>query len=170
VTVRLSAEERREHVIEAAQIEFGLYGFEGTATEAIARRVGVSQPYLFRLFPSKKAIFLATIERCFDRMEQVFSAAASGRAGEEALHAMGLAYNDLLNNREVLQLQLQMWAAACHDEEIRRSARRRMERLFRHIETLTGADPARVTQFVGAGMMLNVFAALEMPRLKAKVG
>jgi len=57
--VRMSAEERRESVVRAAMSEFAHGGYHGTSTEAIARRVGVSQPYLFRLFPNKQAIFLA---------------------------------------------------------------------------------------------------------------
>ena len=61
--VRMSAAERRESVIRAAMSEFARGGYSGTSTEVIANRVGVSQPYLFRLFPGKKAIFLAAVER-----------------------------------------------------------------------------------------------------------
>ncbi len=64
--VRMSAEERRESVIRAATTEFARGGYHGTSTEAIAKRVGVSQPYLFRLFPGKQAIFLAAAERCVE--------------------------------------------------------------------------------------------------------
>ncbi|WP_406530887.1 helix-turn-helix domain-containing protein, partial [Streptomyces sp. I8-5] len=59
---RMSAEERRESVIRAAITEFARGGYSATSTEAIAKRVGVSQPYLFRLFPSKQAMFLAAVE------------------------------------------------------------------------------------------------------------
>ena len=82
--VRMSAERRRALVLEAARIEFATSGFEGTTTEAIARRVGVSQPYLFRLFPSKKAIFVAAIECCFDRLDELFETSSRGLTGEEA--------------------------------------------------------------------------------------
>jgi AcrR family transcriptional regulator len=166
----MSAERRRDLVVEAAQMEFGRLGYEGASTAAIAQRVGVSQPYLFRLFPSKKAIFLATIDACFDGMEALFEGAAGDLTGEEALAAMGRAYNDLLDQRERLQMQLQMWATACHDEEIRKLTRHRMSRLWRHVERLTGADRQRVMQFFASGMLLNVFAALELPRIKEQLG
>src|SRR5215467_12230147 len=94
-TSRMSAEERRELVLDAAMIEFGIAGYVGTSTEAIARRVGVSQPYLFRLFPSKKALFLAASERCFPQVARLFEESAKGLTGEEALLAMGAAYSGL---------------------------------------------------------------------------
>src|SRR3954464_5108374 len=107
---RMPADQRRQAVLRAARIEFGMGGFVGTSTEAIARRVGVSQPYLFRLFPSKRAIFLAVIQDCFDRMVEIFETAAGELTGEDALVAMGRAYNDLLDDRALLQMQLQMWS------------------------------------------------------------
>src|SRR5215470_10265179 len=115
----MRAEDRRELVLEAARVEFGRHGFEAASTEAIARRVGVSQPYLFRLFPSKKAIFLAVIEDAMSSLYRMFEEAAEGLTGEEALVAMGRAYNSLLEDRSRLQVQLQMWAVACQDEDVR---------------------------------------------------
>jgi hypothetical protein len=52
--VRMTAEERRESVLRAAVPEFAVGGLAGTSTEAIAGRAGVSQPYLFRLFPARR--------------------------------------------------------------------------------------------------------------------
>jgi AcrR family transcriptional regulator len=167
---RMSAEQRRDHVIRAAQMEFGRFGYDGASTAAIAKRVGVSQPYLFRLFPSKKAIFLVTIDVCFDDLEKMFEAAAGDLTGEEALAAMGRAYNELLDEREKLQMQLQTWATACHDEEIRAKTRQRWGRLWQLVERLSGADQQRVIQFLAGGMLLNVFAALELPRIKEQLG
>ena len=61
----MPATERREMVLEAAVAEFAARGLAGTSTEDVARRAGISQPYLFRLFPTKKALFLALVGRCF---------------------------------------------------------------------------------------------------------
>jgi AcrR family transcriptional regulator len=166
----MSADERREVVIGAAMIEFGQAGFVGTSTEAIARRVGVSQPYLFRLFPSKKALFITTIERCFDRVIDVFDLAAEGQTGEQALLSMGTAYSGLLDDRAVLQMQLQMWAAACNDDEIREVTRRRMGDVWQAARRLSGEDDQRVMQFMAGGMLLNVMAAMDLPLLKAQLG
>ena len=120
---RMSAEERRESVIRAATTEFARGGYYGTSTEAIARRAGVSQPYLFRLFGTKKELFIAAVNRCFRTTLETFMRAAEGKQGEEALAAMGKAYVQLLMDRQKLLMQLQ-GHAACDDPEIRDVVRR----------------------------------------------
>src|SRR5271166_5311908 len=115
---RMPAAERREMVLEAAVAEFAAHGLAGTSTEDVARRTGISQPYLFRLFPTKKALFLALVQRCYQRVEDTFSTAAADRTGEEALGAMGDAYERLLDDRTLLLLQMQAYAAS-DDPEIR---------------------------------------------------
>src|SRR2546421_1738453 len=167
---RMKAAERREMVLAAAQIEFGANGLQGASTEAIARRVGVSQPYLFRLFPSKKAIFLAAVEQCYEQLSDRFEVASEGLTGEPALEAMGRSYNELLDNRAVLQMQLQMWAVACQDDEVRQATRRGLSRLWVQAERISGADQMRIMQFFASGMLLNVFAALDLPRIKEQLG
>jgi AcrR family transcriptional regulator len=166
----MSAAERREAAIRAARTEFAQGGYAGTSTEAIARRIGVSQPYLFRLFPSKKALYLAAIDRCFDDLRAMFDEAAIELHGEDALAEMGRAYNALLDNSEQLQLQLQMWATACQDDEVRTLTRRRLSELWQQIQRLSGAGDQRVMTFMASGMLLNVFAALGLPRIKEQLG
>lgn len=166
----MSAESRREQVLDAAQREFAQRGFEATTTESIAAQVGVSQPYLFRLFPSKKAILMASIDRCFDRLEARFEVVAADLTGEEALLTMGQSYKQLLDDRPILQLQLQMWALACGDSEIRELARERMRRLWVLVKRICGADDNWVVQFMAGGMLLNVTAALDLPLLLDALG
>src|SRR5919108_5370536 len=96
---RMPAAERREAILEAAMIEFSRGGLHGTATEDIARRAGITQPYVFRLFGTKKALYLATIERCFDRVRREFAAAADGAEAGGEMQAMGSAYARLLSDR-----------------------------------------------------------------------
>src|ERR1044071_6607275 len=93
---RLSAAERRDAVLDAAAIEFAERGLDGTSTEDIARRAGISQPYLFRLFGTKKELFKASVARCFRETLETFQRAAEGKRGQEALDAMGNAYMELL--------------------------------------------------------------------------
>src|SRR5438105_3656723 len=107
---RMSADERRAQVLDAALIEFARGGFYGTSTAAIAKRVGVSQPFLFRLFPTKHALFTATVEYCFDRFTREFRDAGQGLTGEQALDAMRLRYGVLLKDTALLQFQLQTYA------------------------------------------------------------
>src|SRR4051794_29580777 len=81
VTERKSAEERREEILEAALVEFAAHGLYGGSTEAIARAVGISQPYVFRLFGTKKELFTATIERCMRGTLEMMQSAAAGLQG-----------------------------------------------------------------------------------------
>src|SRR5947208_6730282 len=105
----MRAQERGRSGARAAVAEFARGGCEGTSTEAIAKRVGVSQPYLFRLFPSKKAMFLAAMEHCFTTFAERMRDGAEGRTGREAITAMGTAYREILAKEpELLQFQLQV--------------------------------------------------------------
>ncbi len=158
----MSAEERRESVLEAAITEFAARGLDGTSTEHVAQRAGISQPYLFRLFPTKKALFIALVERCFQRVAEAFTAAAADRMGEEALAAMGDAYQQLLEDRTLLLLQMHAYAA-CDDPGIREATRTGFRRLWLLVEQLTGMPFERVTSFFAMGMLMNVAAAMNLP-------
>src|SRR5437588_7757801 len=104
-TTRLSATERRDAVLDAAIVEFAERGLDGTSTEDIARRAGISQPYLFRLFGTKKELFKATAARCLRETLEMFQRAAEGKRGEEALRAMGEAYKDELIHGDRVRLR-----------------------------------------------------------------
>jgi len=158
----MPAAERRELVLEAAVAEFAGHGLAGTSTEEVARGAGISQPYLFRLFPTKKALFLALVERCFRRVEGTFVAAAGDLTGEEALGAMGDAYELLLEDRTLLLLQMQIYAA-CGDPEIRDATRAGFKHLWEMVERITGLPFQTVVDFFAVGMLMNVAAAMDLP-------
>jgi AcrR family transcriptional regulator len=158
----MSAEERRETVLEAAVPEFARRGLAGTSTEDVARRAGISQPYLFRLFPTKKALFLALVERCYQRIEDAFLAAAGDKTGEEALAAMGDEYERLLDDRTLLLLQMHAYAA-CEDPDIRAATRAGYKRLWNMVERVSGLPFDRIVQFFAMGMLINVAAAMDLP-------
>src|SRR5881394_1659421 len=124
VSERKTATERRDEILEAALVEFAARGLEGGSTEAIARAVGISQPYVFRLFGTKKQLFMATIERCLRGTLEMFHTASAGLKGEEALQAIGEAYGERLRTDPTyLRSQMQAYAA-CEDPEIREVVRR----------------------------------------------
>lgn len=160
-TDRKTAEERRDEIIDAAFAEFAVHGLHGTSTDAIARRAGVSQPYLFRLFGTKKDLFIAAVNRCFRVTLETFQRAAEGKRDEEALEAMGRAYVELLSDRQKLGMQMQ-GHAACDDPEVCEVVRRNFGDLVEYIERVSGADPARVRDFVARGMLLNVMASMDL--------
>ena len=165
----MSAEDRRESVIRAATAEFARGGYHGTSTEAIAKRVGVSQPYLFRLFPGKKAIFLAAAERCAEETVRTFREASEGLEGEAALHAMANAYTELIAEQpERLLMQMQMYAAAAAaeqegDREIGETVRAGWMRLWETVHLPLGADVDETTTFLAYGMLVNCLVAMGFP-------
>jgi AcrR family transcriptional regulator len=160
-TTRQTADERREAVLEAAATEFSRKGLHGASTDAIAKAAGISQPYLFRLFGTKKELYLATSERKMEETYQVFERAARGKTGEEALLAMGEAYRGLLVDRERLQLMLQCFAG-CEDPDVRDDVRRVWRDLVELVERVSGESPEVVSSFFAKGMLLNVINAMQL--------
>jgi AcrR family transcriptional regulator len=160
-TPRLSAEDRREAILEAALVEFAEHGAHGMSTEAIARRVGISQPYVFRLFGTKKELTKATIERCLRGTLEMFRTAAAGLTGEAVFSAIGEAYRQRLTNPVYLRGQMQSYVA-CEDQEICEVVRRGFGELVEYVERASGLPAEQVTQFFATGMLLNVIAAMDL--------
>jgi AcrR family transcriptional regulator len=161
VSDRKTAAERREEIVEAAFAEFALKGLHGASTDAIARRAGVSQPYLFRLFGTKKDLFVAALNRCHRVTLETFMRAAEGKRGDEALQAMAQAYRALLDDRQKLLMQLQ-GHVACDDPEICEVVRRGFGEIIEYVERVSGADADRIRDFMAMGMLLNVVSAMDL--------
>lgn len=169
-STRVSAQERRESVVRAAIAEFALRGYYGTSTEAIAKRVGVTQPYLFRLFPGKKAIFVAALARSMEDTRLAFEGAAKEvEGGERALQAMTNAYVRLVSEHpESLQMQMQGYAVvaaaeAQGDDRIGELVRAGWMRIWRTVHLSLGADAHETTAFLPHGMLVNTLAAIGLP-------
>ena len=170
---RVPAAERRAALVEAAVHEFAHGGLHGTPVDRIARRVGVAQPYVFSLFPSKRDLFLAAVERGFEHTAELFARVAAEYDPETAppdtdlLKAMGAAYIELLSaDRDFLMLQHQAYAA-CDDDVIRARVRACYVGLITEIQELSGAEPERIDDFIRHGMWLNVAAAMGVQDLSA---
>ena len=162
VAQRKTAEERREQVLEAALEVFAEHGLSGASTDEIARKAGISQPYLFRLFHTKKELFIASAERCLRETLETFQRAAEGKSGEEALQAMGEAYGELIrSNPNRLRGQMQMYAA-CDDAEICAVVRKGYGELVDFVERASGVDPVRLSEFFARGMLINVIASMDL--------
>jgi AcrR family transcriptional regulator len=159
---RKTKEERREDILDAALEVFADYGFAGTSTEEIAARAGISQPYVFRLFGTKKELFKATVARCLRETLETFQRAAEGKRGEEALHAIGDVYvNELIADRTRLKAQLEAYTA-CDDPEICEVVRNGFGDLVAYVERVSGLPPADVSRFFATGMLINVMAAMKL--------
>jgi AcrR family transcriptional regulator len=161
---RASSDERREQVIQAAVKEFAAHGFHAASTSAIAKRAGISQPYIYALFPNKHELFLATHRRVVQRIRDAFAEAARGADGpEERLRRMGEAYLRLLEDRDEILAQMQAHAAA-GDPALREPVRKEFMQLMDEVERISGAPRDDVVGFFAKGMLLNVAAALDLPR------
>jgi len=165
-TQRKSADERREAVLDAALEELAARGRDGGSTEAIAAKAGISQPYVFRLFGTKKELFKAVVSRCFRQTLELFQRAAEGKRGQAALEAMGDAYvNELLPDRTRLRAQMQAYAA-CEDDEIREVVRNAYGDLVAYVERVSDLPPETVGRFFATGMLLNVIASMGLQELE----
>jgi AcrR family transcriptional regulator len=164
-TSRRTADERRNEVIVAALHAFAEGGYAGTSTESIARAVGVSQPYLFQLFGTKRELFLAVVRQCFQRTGLVFHEAARRGPDDDqsftVLDLMGKAYMRLLSDTDLLRIQLQAYAA-CGDDDVRQVVREEFTALYASVKRDSGASNEEIHHFFAEGMLLNVAAALEL--------
>jgi AcrR family transcriptional regulator len=158
---RKTADERRSEIVALAMEQFAQGGYRGTSTEAIARRAGISQPYLFRLFKTKRELFLACHELCDRRIVETFRRAAASAPRGDELPTMGKAYVELLQDRTMLLFQMQSYAA-CADPVIQESVRAGYGEIVREVTRLSGAEPERIWQFFAHGMLLNVVASLDL--------
>ena len=160
-TERKTKDARRQEILDAALQEFAEGGLHGASTEDIARRAGISQPYVFRLFGTKKELFRAVVARCFRETLEMFQRAAEGLRGPEALDAIGNAYVAQLQ-AEPIRLRIQMQAyAACHDPEIREVVRAGFGDLVAYADRVSGQPAQEISSFFAMGMLLNVFASME---------
>jgi AcrR family transcriptional regulator len=166
--IRKSAEERREEILEVAVRHFATGGLHGTSTEAIAREAGISQPYLFRLFRTKRELFLACVDRADGRVSEVFRRAAAAAPEGERLKAMGSAYIDeLLPDRHAILMQMQGYVATS-DPDIQAHVRSNFERLVAEVSELSGAEEGEVWTFFAHGMLLNVTQSLDLAAIADK--
>jgi AcrR family transcriptional regulator len=159
---RQSADARREALVRIAHKHFAQGGLHGTAVSAITDEAGITQPYAFRLFRTKRELFLAACTHNVDRVVATFRAAADGLPQDERMGAMGEAYLELLQDREVLLMQLQS-QAACADPEVRAHVRAGYERVRETVRELAGASDEELMGFMATGMFLNLAAAIDAP-------
>jgi AcrR family transcriptional regulator len=156
----MSADERRETVLEAAMREFAFGGLYGTSAEVIANRAGISQPYLFRLFGTKKELFL-------DRLLRTLEDAVEGPDSAATLASLNRAYAAILADREVLLAQVQVFAA-CSDDEVRFAVRRRFAECYRYVERVSDATEDEVRAFFADSMLQTVAAAMRLDELAGR--
>ena len=163
LTERKTKAERREEILDAAIAEFAEKGLHGASTDEIARLAGISQPYVFRLFGTKKELYMAVVARCFRQTLEIFQRVAEGKRGEDALLAIGQAYGELLeSDRIYLRAQMQAYAA-CEDPEICAVVRNGYGDLVSYVERVSGVSSVELATFFSHGMLMNVLSSMNAP-------
>lgn len=165
---RKSAEERREAVLRAATEEFAARGLHGASTERVARRAGIAHSYVFKLFGTKKDLFLAATERVYDRVLELLREGARSYP-EDPIWGMGDSFRELLERREELLMVIHGFAAA-GDPDIGDVVRERYAGLYRYAGDASGADAGRMGAFWSHGMLLIVAAAIDLPSIEGREG
>ncbi len=157
-----TAEERREALVAAAIPVFAERGFRSASTVEIAKGAGISQAYLFRLFPTKVDLFVAVCEATRIRMLEAFRAAADSRDPDAtAMHAMGCAYGELLeHDRDILMIQLQSQVVS-GEPAIAASMQETFRRLYELVQERSDATEEEMHTFFAHGMLMNVMAAID---------
>src|SRR3954447_366516 len=162
---RMSGEDRRELVLAAAMRAFSRGGYAGTSTDAVAKEAGVSQPYVLRIFGTKLDLFLEVFERACGRIREAFEAVladgASDAESDDDWARLGLAYTELLRDRDLLMVMMHGFSAS-NDDQIARQSREGMGGIFATIMS-TGCTDERAQEFVAQGMLLNVMLSMRAP-------
>ena len=153
------SDERRRAIVAAAIDCFAQKGFYGTTTHEIAEWVGISQPYLYRLYPNKEALFAAAVDHVSVVMTETLLAHSPASDGvEAAADAARDAYAALVANRAILRFLMH---ANCATGEplVERAVRRCYAKQVDTVRQLLGDDDA-VRHWFGAGMLDNVVTVL----------
>jgi AcrR family transcriptional regulator len=161
---RRSGDERRRHVIDAAIATFAAEGYHGASTTLIARRAGISQPYIYALFENKRALFLAAYHEVAERIRARLVAAAEGRDdSEERMRAMGEAYLAMIGDTPEVLCQLQAYAAA-GDPALREPIRDEFVRLVEAVREAADVTREEAAFFFAGGIFVAIASALGVPR------
>ncbi|HEY0118711.1 MAG TPA: TetR family transcriptional regulator [Cellulomonas sp.] len=155
---RMRSEERRDQILAAARTVFAEGGYQAT-TDQVARAAGVSQPYVVRLFGSKRDLFLAVYR---DAAARVLAAFRPIAAGPDAAFRMGAAYAAMLSDRDQLRILMQGFIAGT-DEEVGAIARHTLGEVHRMFLERTGGTPDEGRTFIATGMLINVLLAVDAP-------
>ena len=165
---RMASKERRELVLVAARTEFATHGFHGASTNRIAEAAGISQPYLFQLYDTKHALFLAVVGRYFDEVHGALREAGEGAGKEDVFRALGRGFlRHLLDDEEGLMLFMQA-LAACGDPEVRRRVRERFGELYHYVERVSGANDEAVRTLFAYALLAALGAALGVHELEGR--
>ncbi|MFC0437742.1 TetR/AcrR family transcriptional regulator [Kutzneria buriramensis] len=165
-----TSEERRDTVLRTAVETFASRGYYGTTTTEVATRAGISQAYVYRLFPNKEALFLAVVEHAFDLVRDSLArgaAAAASTDPELVLRAMADSYAELISDQNLILVQLHAQAAAAAEPTVREAVRAGYARVVEYVRSVSGASEPQVQNFFAVGMLCHLIVAIDASSVDA---
>lgn len=163
---RVPIEQRREQILDAALMEFSHKGLHGGSTVAIAAEVGISQPNIFRIYPTKHELFVAVLEKVFARISAMMLVPGE-QDSEQPLQTMSDGWGELMEERENMFMLLQGYAAS-EDPAIRELMQNWTREVFERMEVLPGVGEDNAHDFFAAGMLYMVAASMDLPARAAR--
>ncbi|GAA0254484.1 TetR/AcrR family transcriptional regulator [Cryptosporangium japonicum] len=162
-----TAEDRRETVLGTAIGAFAAKGYFGTTTVEVAKAAGISQAYLYRLFPDKQTLFAAVVGRGFQRILESFQDGATGDSPDAILYSMGGSYAELIADQDLLLLQMHAQCAAVSVPEIKRAVREGYAMLVEYACRASGADAKAVQTFFANGALCSIVVTMDAAEVDA---
>ena len=119
---RRSAQQRRRLILQSAQAVFAASNYARVGTADLAKAAGISEPALYRYFPSKKELFISTIRASGARLLEIWERLAMEVVNPvDVIWAIGLGYSDHLRSRSPVMKVLFQAISEADDPDIRRA-------------------------------------------------
>jgi AcrR family transcriptional regulator len=132
----MPAVERRAALLETACGVFARGSYRGTTTKDIAHEAGITEPILYRHFPSKRDLYLACLDEAWARVQALWDKALAAEPDPSGwLQAIGLAYLSARDKRaRLVDFWIQALTEASDDPHIRRYLRRQIRDVHDFVE------------------------------------
>lgn len=161
---------RKTDIISSAIEVFADTGYYRATTAQVAERAKISQPYIFRFFPTKEALLLNALEVSWSRIIESFRRVVESATPEQLEKGLIEAYEEILEGyrNEVL---LQMQGLTIQEEKIQEAMRngfKEVQQMVLDAFRNAGIEDAeqRTMLFLARGMLCNIAEAIHMPELK----
>jgi AcrR family transcriptional regulator len=159
-----TAEERRDRVDAVAVEVFSERGFYATTTTEVATAAGISQSYLYKLYPDKTSLFIAALDHGSDRLAALVSRRL--RSDPDAQRALGSAVDEIAADWSLMRFLIH---AVCASTEpaIREAVQRCYARQFQVIREGSSLDDEAIRRYFADSLLLNAMRAVGATELDA---
>lgn len=140
--------ERRAELVPLLARAFAELGYRRATTAELARRCGVREPILYRLWPDKQAMFVAAIEHVYDASVQSWQALIDASGPDSAAERV-LAYEADHHGEYGLYRLLFSGLSECDDPHVGQALQRTYARFARFLESQVAAHRAGDAEQVG---------------------